>query len=88
MFDECEEGKVPSDPQFEEDFKKQQLDLQRKESELEKISQVISKKADILKIENQEKQRLHNPKVQQRRLDVKLKSGVNYVISQETNNEL
>ena len=32
----------------------------------------------MLKLKNQEKQRLHNLKVQQRRLDVRLKSGVNW----------
>ena len=46
-FDEWEEGEVPSDPQFDEEFKKQQLNLRRKENELEKISQVISKKAEF-----------------------------------------
>ena len=32
-----------------EEFKKQQQDLKRKEGELEKISQVITKKADLIK---------------------------------------
>ena len=76
-FDEWEE-EVPSDAQFNEEFKKHQLDLQRKEDELEKISQVISKKAELLKLENEEKQRLHNLKVQKRRLDVRLKLGNNW----------
>ena len=60
---------------FNEEFRKQQLDLRRKEDELEKISQVISKKAELLKIENEEKQRLHNLRIQRRRLDVRLKLG-------------
>ena len=34
-----------------EEFKKQQQDLRRKEDELEKISQVITKKAELLKAE-------------------------------------
>ena len=51
-FDDWEEGELPSDPMFNEEFKKQQLDLRRKEDELEKISQVISKKAELLKSEN------------------------------------
>ena len=76
-FDEWEE-EVPLDAQFDEEFKKQQLNLQRKEDELEKISQVISKKAELLKLENEENQRLHNLKVQQRRLDVRLKLGDNW----------
>ena len=55
-FDDFEEeAEVPSDPAFTEEFKKQQQDLKRKEGELEKISQVISKKAELLKVENQEK---------------------------------
>ena len=75
-FDDYEEeGEVPSDPAFTEEFKKQQQDLKRKEGELEKISQVISKKAELLKAENEEKQRLHNLKVQRRKLDVRLKLG-------------
>ena len=75
-FDDFEEeGEVPSDPAFTEEFKKQQQDLKRKEGELEKISQVISKKDELLKAENQEKQRLHNLKVQRRKLDVRLKLG-------------
>ena len=76
VFDDFEEeAEVPSDPAFTEEFKKQQHDLKRKEGELEKISQVISKKAELLKAENQEKQRLHNLKVQRRNLDVRLKLG-------------
>ena len=74
-FDDWEEGEVPSDPMFNEEFKKQQLDLRRKEDELEKISQVITKKAELLKLENEEKQRLHNLRIQRRRLDVRLKLG-------------
>ena len=69
------EDEVPSDPAFTEEFKKQQQDLKRKKGELEKISQVISKKAKMLKAENQEKQRLYNLKVQRRKLDVRLKLG-------------
>ena len=63
-FDDWEEGELPSDPMFNEEFKKQQLDLRRKEDELEKISQVITKKVELLKAENEEKQRLHNLKIQ------------------------
>ena len=75
-FDDYEEeGKVPSDPAFNEEFKKQQQDLKRKEGELEKISQVITKKAELIKAENEEKQRLHNLKVQRRKLQVRLKLG-------------
>ena len=70
-----EESEVPSDPAFNEELKKQQQDLKRKEGELEKISQVITKKAELLKSENLEKQRLHNLKVQRRKLDVRLKLG-------------
>ena len=78
-FDDYEEeGEVPSDPAFNEKFKKQQQDLKRKEGELEKISQVISKKAELLKAENEEKQRLHNLKVQRRKLDVRLKLWDNW----------
>ena len=62
-FDDWEEGELPSDPKFNEDFKKQQMDLRRKEDELEKISQVIMKKAELLKAENEEKQRIHNLKI-------------------------
>ena len=74
-FDDWEEGEVPSDPMLNEEFKKHQLDLRRKEDELEKISQVISKKAELLKLENEEKQRLHNLRIQRRRLDVRIKLG-------------
>ena len=74
-FDDWEEGELPSNPMFNEEFKKQQLDLRRKEDELEKISQVISKKVEMLKLENEENQRLHNLRIQRRRLDVRLKLG-------------
>ena len=47
-FDDWEEGELPSDPIFNEEFKKKQLDLRRKEDELEKISQVITKKVELL----------------------------------------
>ena len=40
-----------------------------------RYTKVISKKADLLKLENQEKQRLHNLRVERRRLDVRLKLG-------------
>ena len=33
-FDDWNEGELPSDPMFNEEFKKQQLDLRRKEDEL------------------------------------------------------
>ena len=76
VFDEFkEEAEVPSDPAITAEFNKQQQDLKRKKGELEKISQVITKKAELLKTENQEKQRLHNLKVQRRKLDVRLKLG-------------
>ena len=76
VFDEFEEeAEVPSDPAFTAEFNKQSQDLKRKKEELEKISQVITKKAELLKAENQEKQRLHNLKVQRRKLDVRLKLG-------------
>ena len=38
-FEDWEEGEVPSNPHFNEEFKKQQLDLRRKEDEMEKIHQ-------------------------------------------------
>ena len=63
------------DPAFEEEFLKQQAELTRKEDELKKISQVISKKKELQRTENIEKQRLHDIKVQERRRDVKLKIG-------------
>ena len=66
---------MPSDPAFNAEFNKQSQDLKRKKGELEKISQVITKKAELLKAENQEKQRLHNLKVQRRKLYVRLKLG-------------
>ena len=76
VFDEFEEeAEVSSDPAFTEEFNKQQQDLKRKKGELEKISQVITKKVELLKAENEEKQRLHNLKVQRRKLDVRLKLG-------------
>ena len=76
VFDDFEvEAEVPSAPAFTAEFNKQQQDLKRKKGELEKISQVITKKAELLKTENQEKQRLHNLKVQRRKLDVRLKLG-------------
>ena len=49
--------------------------MKRKKGELEKISQVISKKAELVKAENEEKQRLNNLKVQRRKLYVRLKLG-------------
>ena len=66
---------MPSDPAFTTEFNKQSHDLKRKKGELEKISQVITKKEELIKDENQEKQRLHNLKVQRRKLDVRLKLG-------------
>ena len=76
VYDEfVEEAEMPSDPAFNAEFNKQSQDLKRKKGELEKISQVITKKAELLKAENQEKQRLHNLKVQRRKLDVRLKLG-------------
>ena len=76
VFDEFEEqAEMPSDPAFNAEFNKQSQDLKRKQGELEKISQVITKKAELLKAENQEKQRLHNLKVQRRKIDVRLKLG-------------
>ena len=76
VFDDFEvEAEVPSDPAFTVEFNKQQQDMKRKKEELEKISQVITKKAELLKTKNQEKQRLHNLKVQRRKLDVRLKLG-------------
>ena len=76
VFNEfVEEAEVPSDPAFTAEFNKQSHDLKRKKGELEKISQVITKKVELLKVENQEKQRLHNLKVQRRKLDVILKLG-------------
>ena len=76
VYDEfVEEAEVPSDPAFTAEFNKQSQDLKRKKGELEKISQVITKKAELFKAENQEKQRLHNLKVQSRKLDVRLKLG-------------
>ena len=54
-FDDWEEGELPSDPLFNEEFKKQQQDLRKKEDELEKISRVITKKAELLKAENEKK---------------------------------
>ena len=74
-FDDWEEEDLPSDPKFNEEFKNEQMDLRRKEDELEKISQVITKKAELLKAENEEKQHLHNLKIQRRRLVVRLKLG-------------
>ena len=74
-LDDWEEGELPSDLMFNEEFKKQHLDLRRKEGDLDKKSQVILKKAELLKSENEEKQHLHNLKIQQRRLDVRLKLG-------------
>ena len=53
-FDDWEE-EIPLDSKFEEELKKQQLNLQRKKMRLEKISQVITKKAELLKLENEEK---------------------------------
>ena len=56
VFDEFEEeAEVPSDSAFTAEFNKQQQDLKRKKGELEKISQVITKKVELLKSENQEK---------------------------------
>ena len=75
-FDDYEEeSELPSNPAFTEEFKKQQQDSKRKKGELEKISQIISKKAELLRAENEEKQHLHNLKVQRRKLDVRLKLG-------------
>ena len=48
-FEEWEEGEVLSDPKFNEEFKKHKVDLIRKGDEFQKIHQVISKKAELLK---------------------------------------
>ena len=62
-FEDWEED-IPLDPWFEEELKKQRLDLRKKADELEKISDVIKIKAELQKVENKEKQRLHNIQIQ------------------------
>ena len=49
-FDDWEEGELPSDPMFNEEFKKQQLDLRRKKDELEKISRLLRRNLSCLKL--------------------------------------
>ncbi|KAK1369763.1 hypothetical protein POM88_035855 [Heracleum sosnowskyi] len=63
------------DPVFEAELVRQKADLKRREEENVKVSDIISKHLVIQKAEQQEKQRLHNLKVNERKLYVRLKQG-------------
>ncbi|KAK1400955.1 hypothetical protein POM88_000560 [Heracleum sosnowskyi] len=63
------------DPVFEAELVRQKADLKRREEENIKVSDIISKHLVIQKAEQQEKQRLHNLKVNERKLYVRLKQG-------------
>ncbi|KAK1396901.1 hypothetical protein POM88_006764 [Heracleum sosnowskyi] len=63
------------DPAFEAVLLRQKADLKRREEENAKVSDIISKHLVIQKAEHQEKQRLHNLKVKDRKLNVRLKLG-------------
>ncbi|KAK1356704.1 hypothetical protein POM88_049960 [Heracleum sosnowskyi] len=63
------------DPVFEAELVRQKADLKRREEENVKVSDIISKHLVIQKAEQQEKQRLHNLKVNERKLNVRLKLG-------------
>ena len=47
-FDDWEDRELPSYPLFNKEFKKKQQNLRRKEDELEKISQVITVKHNVI----------------------------------------
>ncbi|KAK1390320.1 hypothetical protein POM88_018498 [Heracleum sosnowskyi] len=66
------------DPAFEAELVRQKADLKRREEENAKVSDIISKHFVIQKAEQQEKQRLHNLKVSDRKLYVRLKQGVEW----------
>ena len=66
------------DPLFEEEFRKQQAELKRKEAEMKKVSQIIDKHKELQREENLEKQRLFNIRVEERRRDVRLKIGARW----------
>ncbi|KAK1357005.1 hypothetical protein POM88_050261 [Heracleum sosnowskyi] len=63
------------DPAFEAELLRQKADLKRREDENAKVSDIISKHLVIQKAEHQEKQRLHDLKVKDRKLYVRLKLG-------------
>ncbi|KAK1369608.1 hypothetical protein POM88_035700 [Heracleum sosnowskyi] len=63
------------DPAFEAELLRQKADLKRREEENAKVSDIISKHLVIQKAEHQEKQRLHDIKVKDRKLYVRLKLG-------------
>ena len=77
-FDDWYKDDTPLDidPLFEDEYRKQQSDLRRKEDEIEKIAQVVTQRAQLQKVENDEKQRLHDLKFQKRRLDVRDRKSV------------
>ncbi|KAK1373209.1 hypothetical protein POM88_029402 [Heracleum sosnowskyi] len=60
---------------FEVELLRQKVDLKRREEENAKVSDIISKHLVIQKAEHQEKQRLHDIKVKDRKLYVRLKLG-------------
>ncbi|KAK1388074.1 hypothetical protein POM88_016252 [Heracleum sosnowskyi] len=63
------------DPAFEAELLRQKADLKRREEENAKVSDIISKHLFIQKAEHQEKQRLHDIKIKDRKLYVRLKLG-------------
>ncbi|KAK1380704.1 hypothetical protein POM88_027448 [Heracleum sosnowskyi] len=63
------------DPAFEAELLRQKADLKRREEENAKVSDIITKHLVIQKAEHQEKQRLHDIKVKDRKLYVRLKLG-------------
>ena len=54
-FDDWEEGEVPSNPIFNEEFKKQQLDLRRKEMSWRRYLKLSRRKLSCLNLKNEEK---------------------------------
>lgn len=65
------EEEAPSDPRFEKVFHKQRSELLRKEDELKKIHEVVSRKKELQIAKNAEKQRLHE-------INVDLKEETSY----------
>ncbi|KAK1360803.1 hypothetical protein POM88_045277 [Heracleum sosnowskyi] len=63
------------DPAFEAELLRQKADLKRREDENAKVSDIITKHLVIQKAEHQENQRLHDLKVKDRKLYVRLKLG-------------
>ncbi|KAK1357800.1 hypothetical protein POM88_051056 [Heracleum sosnowskyi] len=70
-------------PVFEEELRKQQEDIRRKQDENAKVSQIIFEKLQVQKVEHEEKPPLHSLEVKDRKLDIRLKKGDKWTKAKE-----